>query len=67
MASMSRTEWLKRYGCWPTAHPGQGDGWGFARLSRKAALARPMTGVLSRLALGSFTLAHPARDKWRTP
>jgi hypothetical protein len=59
--SLSRTEWLKRYGCWPTALSGQGDGWGFARLSRKAALARPVTGLLIRLALGSFTLAHSAR------
>ena len=49
--SLSRTEWLIGYGCWPTAHPGQGDGWGFARLSRKAALARPVTGLLIRLAL----------------
>ncbi len=64
---LARAEWLKRCGCWPTAHPGQGDGWGFTRLSRKAALTRPVTGLLIRSALGSFTLAHSARGLGRTP
>jgi hypothetical protein len=54
-------EWLKRYGCWPTAHLGQGDGWGFTRLSRKAALARPVTGLLIRLALAPSRSRIPRR------